>query len=162
MPFDAFLKLSDIKGESTDSKHKDEIQIESFSFGVSNSGSAHAGGGAGAGKASVQDFSFVTPTSSAGPQLFLACATGKHLKEGLFTVRKTGDKATDFYKVKFSDILVSSYQVGGAADGDGALPMDQVSFNFAKIEISYTRQDARGGTGEETKAGWDQKENRAT
>jgi type VI secretion system secreted protein Hcp len=160
--FDAFLKLSDIKGESTDSKHKDEIQIESFSFGVSNSGSASHGGGAGAGKASFQDFSFVTPLTSASPQLFLACASGKHLKEGLLTIRKSGEKATDFYKVKFSDILISSYQEGGAPDGESAVPMDQISFNFAKIEISYTRQNDKGGAGEETKAGWDTKEGRAT
>ena len=162
MAFDAFLKLSGIKGESADSKHKDEIQIESFSFGVSNSGSASHGGGAGAGKASFQDFSFVTPLTSAGPQLFLACASGEHLKEGLLTVRKAGGQQTDFYKVKFTDILISSYSEGGAPDGEEALPMDQVSFNFAKIEISYTRQNRDGSAGEKTEAGWDAKENRRT
>ena len=44
MPFDAFLKIDGIPGESTAEKHKGEIEIESFSWGVSNSGSATHGG----------------------------------------------------------------------------------------------------------------------
>ncbi len=43
---DIFLKLDTIKGESKDSKHKGEIDIESFTFGLSNGGSWGAGGGA--------------------------------------------------------------------------------------------------------------------
>jgi type VI secretion system secreted protein Hcp len=157
--FDAFLKIPGIKGDSTDAKHKDEIEIESFSFGVSNSGSAATGGGAGAGRANLQDFSFVAPLTSVGPQMFLACASGKHYSEALFTVRRAGDKSTtDFYKVKFSDILISSYSEGGARSD--AAPVDQVSFNFAKIEVSYTRQDAKGA-GETTTVAWDQSKDRS-
>jgi hypothetical protein len=33
--FDTFAKIGDIKGESMDTDHKGEIQIESFSWGVS-------------------------------------------------------------------------------------------------------------------------------
>jgi type VI secretion system secreted protein Hcp len=62
--------------------------------------------------------------------------------------------------VKFNDILISSYSGGGTAGSDG-VPMEQVSFNFAKIEISYTRQNAKG-QGETTTAGWDQKQNKPT
>jgi type VI secretion system secreted protein Hcp len=157
--FDAFLKLSGIKGDSTDDKHKDEIQVESFSFGVSNSGSAAAGGGAGAGKALVQDFAFVSHLSMAGPQLFLACATGKHFPDALVTVRSSGARTADFYTIKLSDVLVSSYAESGTPSTD-ALPMDQVTFNFAKIEISFTSQNPKGGAGETTTASWDQRQNK--
>ncbi len=34
MTDDIFAKLGDIKGESLDSKHKDEIEVLSFSWGV--------------------------------------------------------------------------------------------------------------------------------
>ena len=37
MASDIFAKIGDIKGESTDSKHKDEIEVLSFSWGVTNS-----------------------------------------------------------------------------------------------------------------------------
>ncbi len=45
MAVDIFLKLGDIKGESKDSVHKDEIEIVSWSFGAANAGSASSGGG---------------------------------------------------------------------------------------------------------------------
>ena len=43
MAVDIFAKLGDIKGESTDAKHKDEIEVLSFSWGVTNA--AHRGRG---------------------------------------------------------------------------------------------------------------------
>jgi hypothetical protein len=36
MASDIFAKIGDIKGESTDNKHKDEIEVLSFSWGVTN------------------------------------------------------------------------------------------------------------------------------
>ena len=37
MAADIFAKIGDIKGESIDAKHKDEIEVLSFSWGVTNS-----------------------------------------------------------------------------------------------------------------------------
>ncbi len=140
---DYFLKLTDIPGESTDSKHKNEIDIESWSWGQTNTGSHAGGGGGGAGKVSMQDFSFTMRINKASPKLFLACATGTHIKEGLLICRKAGKEQQEYLKIKFSELLVSSYQTGGSA-GD-VVPVDQISLNFAKIEISYAAQKPEGG-----------------
>jgi type VI secretion system secreted protein Hcp len=43
MATDIFAKIGDIKGESTDAKHKDEIEVLSFSWGVANSGGLEFG-----------------------------------------------------------------------------------------------------------------------
>jgi type VI secretion system secreted protein Hcp len=51
MASNIFAKIGDIKGESLDAKHKDEIEVLSFSWGVTNAGVMPSGGGAGAGKA---------------------------------------------------------------------------------------------------------------
>src|SRR5215470_11993047 len=100
MAVDMFLKLDGIEGESKDHKHAGEIELLSFSWGVSNSsGLACAGGGGGAGKASFHDFAFVKRVDSATPQLMLHCATGEHIKTGLITVRKAGEKPTEFLKI---------------------------------------------------------------
>ena len=56
---DIHIKLGDIKGESTDDKHKDEIDVESFSWGASNPGSMSHGGGGGTGRVSFSDLTFV-------------------------------------------------------------------------------------------------------
>ncbi len=47
MATDIFAKIGDIKGESVDDKHKNEIEVLSFSWGVANSGSTGSGGGSG-------------------------------------------------------------------------------------------------------------------
>ena len=157
MAVDMFLKLDGIDGESRDSKHKGEIEIESFSWGASNSGSAAHGGGAGAGKVSMQDFSFVTRVSKASPQLFLACASGQHIRSGLLTVRRSGERQEAFLKVTMSDILVSGWKQEGSAGDD--VPMDQVSMNFSKIRFDYAEQSPTGALGDTTSAGWDVKAN---
>jgi len=140
---DYFLKLADIPGESTDSKHKNEIDIESWSWGESNSGSHAGGGGGGAGKVNMQDFHFTMRINKASPKLFLACASGQHIKEALLVCRKAGKEQQEYLKIKFSELLVSSYQTGGSS-GD-VVPVDQISLNFAKIEVSYAPQKPEGG-----------------
>jgi type VI secretion system secreted protein Hcp len=156
MAVDMFLKITDVRGESQDAKHKGEIEIESFSWGVSNSGSAVAGGGGG--KAAFQDFSFTTGVSAASPQLFLACASGQHLPQAVLVARKAGGDQLEFLKVTMSDVLISSYQTGGS--GADEVPLDQVSLNFAKIEFAYTPQAADGTAEAPVVAGWDLGRNR--
>ncbi len=139
---DYFLKIDGIPGESTDSKHKNEIDLDSWSWGQSNSGSQAAGGGGGAGKVSMQDFHFTMRVNKASPKLFLNCANGSHIKEALLTCRKAGKQQQEYLKIKFSDLLIASYQTGGSTSE--VLPMDQIAFNFAKIEIQYAAQKADG------------------
>ena len=67
MASDIFAKLGDIKGESLDSKHKDEIEVLSYSWGVTNAGSMGHGSGGGEGKATFHDLSFVHNIDKASP-----------------------------------------------------------------------------------------------
>jgi type VI secretion system secreted protein Hcp len=152
---DYFLKVDGVQGESQDSKHKGEIEVLSFSWGETNSGGlAGPGGGGGAGKVAVQDFHFVKRFSKASPSLFLACASGKHLKSAVLTVRKAGKGQQEFLVYKFTDVFVSSYQTGGSAE-DPEGPIDQISFGFARIEVEYRPQKADGSLDTPVKAGWD-------
>jgi type VI secretion system secreted protein Hcp len=153
MAYDVFLKLDGIDGESQDEKHKDEIDIESFQWGLAQVGTTGGGGGGGAGRAVFQDFSFTADISKASPQLFLACASGEHIKEGTITVRKAGKDQLTYYTVKLTDCLVSLYNQAAVADGDR--PMDEFALNYAKIEITYIPQEADGSAGTPVKAGWD-------
>ncbi len=156
---DYFLKIEGIQGESQDAKHKNEIELESFSWGETQSGVVGPGGGA-AGKVQMQDFHFVKRLDQASPKLFLACASGQHIKLATLVARKAGKGQQEFLIYKFSDLLVSSYQTGGSAHGD-LLPMDQVSFNFGRIEVEYRPQKADGSLAPPIKAGWDVKQNKS-
>jgi len=156
---DYFLKLDGIDGESADSKHKGDIDLQSFSWGASQSGSFSSGGGGGAGKVSMQDFHFVMNMNKASPKLMLTCATGEHIKKATLVCRKAGTDQQEYLKVVFTDVLVSSYQTGASAGG-GSGPTDQISLNFAKVEFEYKEQKVDGSLGGAIKAGYDVKANK--
>src|SRR3954470_23693270 len=100
MASDIFAKIGDIKGESIDSKHKDEVEVLSWSWGVTHAAGANSGSGAGTGKASFQDFVITHHVDKASPVLLRACATGEHIKEATITMRKAGKGQQEFLIVK--------------------------------------------------------------
>ena len=141
MASNVFAKIGDIKGESQDSKHRDEIDVLSWSWGVTQTGSiAHGGGGAG--KASFQDLHFTHHIDKASPVLLKACATGEHIKEATITVRKAGKGKLDYLIVKMTDVTVTSVALGG--EGDGATTAESVALQSAKVDLEYKPQKADG------------------
>jgi type VI secretion system secreted protein Hcp len=156
MAVDYFLKIDGIPGESKDAKHKDEIDALAFSWGVSQSGSAAPGGGGGAGKAVFEDLLVVARTSKASPKLWLACASGQHIKSAVLTCRKAGKAQLEFLTITLTDVTVSSYEIDGS---DEELPLDQIALSFAKVETAYTGQDPTGKAQPQVKSAWDLKKN---
>lgn len=154
MAVDMFMKLGDIKGESLDDKHKDEIDVLAWSWGVTNSGSTHGGGGGGSGKASVQDISFTKYVDKSSPNLMQLCCSGKHFDKALLTVRKAGDKPLEYLKVTLEEVLITSVSTGGSGGEDRLT--ENVTLNFAKYKVSYQPQGKDGGPqGGSIDAGWD-------
>src|SRR5262245_41400174 len=141
MAFDAFLKIEGVEGDSRDAKHPNEIVVESFSWGQTNTGNA-GGGGGGAGKVQMQDFHFTMATSKASPTLMTKCATGEHIREATLTCRKAGGEQNEFLKIKLSDVLISSYALGGSRGDD--VPSDQASLSFVKIDFQFNEQSQKG------------------
>jgi type VI secretion system secreted protein Hcp len=159
MSVDFFLKIDGIDGESQDSKHKGEIDIESFSWSATQHGTAHAGGGMGAGKVQAGDCHFGSKyVSKASPKIFLALCSGEHIKKAVLICRKAGKDQQEYLKWTFSDLLVSSYQAAGHG-GSEALPTEQFAFNFAKIEFEYKEQKPDGTLGGATTTGWNLSQN---
>ena len=141
MAADIFAKLGDIKGESLDDKHKDEIEVVSFSWGVDNRGSMAFGSGGGDGKATFHDLSLVHKVDKASPILMQACATGVHLKEGTITHRKAGKGQQEFLVIKMNDVIITSVLPGHTGDGTA---QETVTLAFAKVAVEYKPQKADG------------------
>lgn len=163
MAFDAFLKIDGIPGESTDSKHKDQIEVLSYHTGASqpSSGSSSSGGARSAERVNLSDFSIVKTLDKASPKLFLHCCNGQHIKEvTLALFRATGDKAK-YMEYKLSDVLVSSFRPGGSSGSGESLPLEEVSFNYGKIELIYTATDQKTGKAAgDVKSHWSAVENK--
>jgi type VI secretion system secreted protein Hcp len=156
---DFFLKLGDVEGESDDDTHGKEIQLSSFSFGVANSGAGGFGGGSGASKANVQDLHFTKLVDKSSPNLFQACATGKHFDDATVTIRKAGgDAPVEYLIYKLTEVFVSSHNVTGH-DG-GGIAQESGSINFSKVEMTYNPQTAEGGVDAANTKGYDIKANK--
>ena len=143
MASDIFAKIGDIKGESTDSKHKGEIDILSFSWGVTNSGTI-GGGGGGAGKATFQDLSFTHSIDKASPLLLKACATGAHIKEATITQRKAGKGQQEYLIIKMNDIIITGVSLSSSESGGSS---ENISMAFAKVDLEYKPQNPDGSLG---------------
>lgn len=155
MAVDHFLKIEGIEGESEDQEHKGWIDLINWNFGAMQAGTMSQGGGGGAGKVSMRDFHFSMRVCKASPKLFEAVSSGEHFGSATLVSRKAGKTQQKFLKIKFSDLLVSSFETG---PGD-PLPVDSISLNFAKIEYEYSPQDSKGNLTGAIRAGWDLKKN---
>jgi len=141
MASDIFAKIGDIKGESVDAKHKEDIEVLSFSWGVTNDATIKTGAGGGAGKATFQDLSFLHSIDKASPSLLAACATGAHLKEATITHRKAGKGQQEYLIIKMNDVIVTGVSL---ADTSGGASSETVTMAFAKVDLEYKPQKPDG------------------
>ncbi len=158
MAVDMFFKIGDIKGESIDSSHKEEIDVLAWSWGMSQSGTTHQGTGGGAGKVNVQDISFTKWVDKASSNLMLYCCNGKHIPEAKLTVRKAGETPLEYLIITINDIIIASVSTGGSGGEDRLT--ENVVLNFAKVKVSYQPQKADGSAdGGAIEMGWNIPEN---
>lgn len=143
MANDTYLKIGDIKGESRDSKHGDEIDVDSWDWGLSQTGTMHTGGGGGAGRANFQDLTVVTKADKALPILMKACANGDHYEDAILTVRKPGAEPIDSLKITMKKVLVTSVTTAGANE----VPTYTVMLNFGEVKVEYAPQNDDGSAG---------------
>src|ERR1044072_6987019 len=150
---DMFLKLTNIKGEALDAKHKNEIEVLSWSFGASQTGSSHTGTGSVAGKVEIQDLTITHYVEPASTDLLKHLTTGKHIDEGLLTVRKAGGNALEYLKIKMTQVMVTHISNGGGEGQDRVT--ENVTLNFRKFTQTYAAQDAKGAAKPASEFTWD-------
>ncbi|GAB2889462.1 type VI secretion system receptor/chaperone Hcp [Uliginosibacterium flavum] len=157
MAVDMFLKLTGIKGESQDAKHKGEIDVLAWSWGLSQSGTSHMGGGAGAGKVNVQDISITKYVDKSTTPLILNTCKGAHIDEAVLVVRKAGTSPLEYIKITMKQVMVSSLSTGGSGGEDRLT--ENVSLNFAEFKVEYCEQKKDGSGEAPSTAAWNIPEN---
>ena len=162
MPFDAFLKIDGVDGESTDAKHKGEIEILSFHWGVSQAitGTVSSAGTFSGQRADLTALSVVKQLDKASPKLAQACAAGDHMKSATLTLCRAGGDKQPYMKYKLSDVLLESVRTGGASSGEGGVPTEEVGLRYGKIEFEYTVIGTDGKPAGTVPGGWNLKENK--
>lgn len=171
-PFDIFLKLDGIDGESEVKGHEKETVVLSYEQAIEHPGGPPAGGGGGAGKTVFSGVRFRKPLDKGSVPLLLACASGLHIKEALFTFRRSGT-AVDFYKVKLENVVVTRLvqQAGTGVQyplsfetlttgADSAGFLEEATLDYAEIQWEYRTFGSDGKPSGTVTGGWDLKLNK--
>ena len=163
MSVDMFINIDGVKGEATDDKHKDWIEVLSYShhmaLPVSNTKSS-AGGGT-SGRTQHGDFEFTKYIDLSSPKLYEAVSNGKHFSKVQFDVCRAGGSQLPYMQVTLEQVIVSNVHQNGPKNGassDSAdasagpssadvLPTETVSLNYGTIEWKYTQQKRSDGSG---------------
>jgi type VI secretion system secreted protein Hcp len=155
--YDAYLQLDGIKGESTDDKHKDWIEILSFDHSMMQPVSAtkSSSGGASSGRAQHGDFALTKFVDLSSPKLYDALSTGKHLSKAKLEVCRAGGSQVKFLEISFEQVMISQVHLNSpngktsssGPTADDILPTESLSLNYGKIEWVYTQQKRADGSG---------------
>lgn len=140
MAVDYFLKIDGIEGESSDSNHKNEIQLMSWSWGASQHSSVAGTGGSGAGKMDLTDFNLMTYFDKSTPKLFKTIGLGTHVPQGTLSAVKSGADGKPYLKVEFKEVFVTGLQMSASSE----IPTVSLSFTYNEIKIDYSVQDENG------------------
>ena len=135
-----YLKIGDIKGESTDDGHKDWINLLSVSNSITRPMAAGASGATRhRSSATFGDIVCVKEVDASTPKLQEAIADGTNFKKVNIdlTTSSEGGKRVPYLLWELSNARVSSYSVSGATDG--APPTEQISLNFEEIKVTYDK-----------------------
>ena len=158
MAFDTYIKIDTVDGEATQANHEKWIEIYSFSWGASNPTTVGSGTtGLSAGKVSVSSFNIMKKTETSSSKLFAACCAGQHFQSHSRDEQGHRHQRGEavFLKYVFTDVMVESVQWSGSTGGDDT-PTESVSLAFAKVAITYSKQDeATGAMSAAGNASWD-------
>ena len=137
MAAEIFAKLGDIQGESTDDRHKGEIEILSYTWGL-----AHpvAAGGAVTGRATFQNVSFTHHIDKASPKIMEACALNRRLPEARITHRRPGGAQPEYLTLKLTNVVVTSVSLSDTVGGG----IENVTLAFAQVDFEYKPQRPDG------------------
>lgn len=157
---DMFLKVTGLTGESTDKEYMGWSEIIAFSWSVKQPAGAHGAGGAGGmgGRADFSDFAVTKAVDKMSAKLAVFCGKGQHISEVKINVRRPAQMVR-LYEIILSDVVVASVQQDAHPGGfAGWLPVEQVTFNYAKIKWVYTECDhVTAQPKGDHKGGWDLK-----
>jgi type VI secretion system secreted protein Hcp len=142
----AFMKLGDIKGESTDQGHKEWILLESMSAPI------HRSIPSGAkdvqrtrGETTLVDVTVARLLDNSSVKMQEACANGTFFKEvEIHLCAIVKNNAEPYLKYKLSDVIIANYIFHGNASGQ-PLPHEDVGFAYSKVEWTYVKVDPKTG-----------------
>jgi len=128
---DYYLKIDGIQGESTNDKHKNEIDVLSWAWGTSRANDTTV----------FAPFSWQQGLDRSFVPLFLGLTNGTSFASALLSVVRPGVKAgAEFFQMKFEDAEMVS--LSSKADTTGIVV--DAAMTYGSITMTYRMQKADG------------------
>jgi type VI secretion system secreted protein Hcp len=145
---DMFLKVTTtkqgvVKGESSDAKHLEEIEVVKWAWGVQAHTNLSSLGPTG--KASLGQLEIVKRVDKASTGLMNACVNNEQVKEAVLTVRKAGTYPLEYVTVK----LLGARMTGLHVESHDHELVEKLTIAYERIVFTYTpqRPDGSGSGG---------------
>jgi len=162
-----FEGASELQGDSTDTKHAQEIEVSTFQHFVRQpkSSSASSAGGHTAERTEHGEMLFTKDIDKATSKLNRAASAGTVYPKVTITFYRAygGKSATsttqsriDYYKIVLEDVVVSSV---ATLIGEGELPAETFGLKYGKITWEYKQHRPDGSVTSTGLAGWDLRKN---
>jgi len=149
------FKGSDIKGDSRDQKHKDQVEVATWSHSIKQPKSATASGSGGhtAERCEHGEMVFTKDIDGASPKLYQACSSGLVVNDVVvYFYRAFGGKNTtgnpngtqnrhQYMKIELKNVLVSS--VSPNVSGEG-IPSETFALKYSAVKWTYDELNIDG------------------
>ncbi len=134
-----YAKFDGVDGEATDKTHTKWSDILGFKQAQSASGGST---GRARGGSTFSDITVEKRIDAASVKLSEAAAKGTNFKKVTLHLTATeGGSRVTFYEVELTNVRITNYQF--AASGN-SVPVEEISLNFEKIKVTYTKYDGSG------------------
>jgi type VI secretion system secreted protein Hcp len=140
-----FLKYGSINGETTQTTHKQWIEINSIQWGVGRGISSGVGGGSKreATAPSVSEITLTKTFDISSPLLLKEALGGKAVDAKIeLTQTDNNGKHVSYQKYVLTNTLISGYSISSGGDR----PSESLSLNFTKIDSEYLNIDDKFAT----------------
>ena len=129
-----YAKFDGIDGESTDTGHKDWIDVISMSHSIISPDDASRKSG----DVAMEELTLVKELDKSTPLLAKSASTGLLLPAVQFVALTNNPDGTQSYlKYELENVMITNYSLGG--NSSGQLPTESISLNYEKIKITYLR-----------------------
>lgn len=154
-PYDMFLYIEGLPGESANDTYTEWIDVFSYSWGVSlpSAGIISSGLSRSSERSIFTDFIVTKVLDKTSPKLALYCSKGQHIAEAVFVICESGGSGAKIMEYRMTDVIITSVFTEGTA-GEEIRPSEEVGLAYAEITWIYTELDEMGMAKGNVEAYW--------
>lgn len=152
MPYDAYLEIDGISGESQDTNHTDWIEVKQYRHKVDQKvGATFSAGAPTCGQADHGYFWVCKEVDKATPDLAEHLLKGQAIASAILEFCTAAGDKTCFMKVEMKNLVVASQYIAGAEIPPSlegipfTKPCEWVAFAYSEIIWTYTQLDPTTG-----------------